>query len=128
MPPQLPPPAAEAAAPGNGVPPQLPPPAVEAGEEPNASFTKRHRLMGLLYHQHQQPPAPDGQKGGQAAKMKRQLTMCLNLRDVGAVLPNLLRGGVVFRSSQLLRQGTLFATRPAACQGPSWLLQGLSSC
>ncbi len=43
------------------------------------------------------------QMDGDQTVSKRKLALCLNLRDVGATMPDKLRTGIIFRSSQLLR-------------------------
>lgn len=43
------------------------------------------------------------QLNGEQTVSKKKLALCLNLRDVGATMPDKLRTGMVFRSSQLLR-------------------------
>ncbi|CAL8466634.1 g6170 [Coccomyxa elongata] len=42
------------------------------------------------------------QVNGDQTVSKKKLAMCLNLRDVGATMPDKLRTGIIFRSSQLL--------------------------
>lgn len=39
----------------------------------------------------------------QAKSQRRMYANCLNLRDVGANMPALMKPGIVFRSSELLR-------------------------
>ncbi len=42
-------------------------------------------------------------QNGDQTVSKKKLALCLNLRDVGATMPDKLRTGMIFRSSQLLR-------------------------
>ena len=67
---------------------------VEGVEQQAGSFTMQ--LNGYLNkaHWHQAKPPP---------KTQRKLNACLNLRDVGANMPALMKPGIVFRSSELLR-------------------------
>ena len=66
-------------------------------EQQAGSFTKQ--LYGYMPRFHwgagQPPPRTKSQK--------RIYSMCLNLRDVGANMPALMKPGIVFRSSELLR-------------------------
>ena len=67
---------------------------LEGVEQQAGSFT--NQLNGYLtkVHWHQAKPPP---------KTQRKLNACLNLRDVGANMPALMKPGIVFRSSELLR-------------------------
>ena len=64
-------------------------------EQQPESFTKQ--LEGYLprFYWHQQQ--------AQTKSQKRIYDACLNLRDVGANMPALMKPGIVFRSSELLR-------------------------
>lgn len=55
----------------------------DGGQEQKSSFTRKH-LRGK-----KQPT--------------KKYLQCLNLRDVGATVPDSMRPGMVFRSSQLMR-------------------------
>ena len=65
-------------------------------EQQAESFTKQ--LEGYLPRFHW------GHQQQAASKSQRRIyNMCLNLRDVGANMPALMKPGIVFRSSELLR-------------------------
>lgn len=65
-------------------------------EQQAESFTKQ--LEGYL------PKFNWGNQQQAASKSHRRIySMCLNLRDVGANMPALMKPGIVFRSSELLR-------------------------
>ena len=89
---------AQNAAPTNGSGGQHAPENGGAEEQQTASFTKKHRLGWLHGAQLQNEKAAPNMP-------KLQSKTCLNLRDVGATMPGRLRGGAIFRSSQLLRWG-----------------------
>ena len=64
-------------------------------EQQAGSFTKQlEGYMPRFHWGHQQQAA---------TKSKRVYSLCLNLRDVGANMPALMKPGIVFRSSELLR-------------------------
>ena len=67
---------------------------VEVVEQQAGSFTMQ--LNGCLNKVHWQQVKPP-------PKTQRKLNACLNLRDVGANMPALMKPGIVFRSSELLR-------------------------
>ena len=71
---------------------------MEGMEQQAGSFTTQ--LNGYLNkaHWHQTKPPP---------KTQRKLNACLNLRDVGGNMPALMKPGIVFRSSELLRYLTV---------------------
>ena len=83
--------------PANGSGPQHAPENGGAEEQQTGSFTRKHRL-GWLHAAQQQPD-----KEAPMARQKSKLLTCMNLRDVGATMPSRLKGGAIFRSSQLLR-------------------------
>ena len=65
-------------------------------EQQAGSFTKQlEGYMPRFHWGHQQQAATKSQR--------RIYSMCLNLRDVGANMPALMKPGIVFRSSELLR-------------------------
>ena len=82
-------------------------------EQQAGSFTKQ--LYGYMPRFHRGA----GQPPPHTKSQKRIYSMCLNLRDVGANMPALMKPGIVFRSSELLRYSR---PPPALC-----LLPGFSS-
>ena len=73
-------------------------------EQQAGSFTKQ--LEGYLPRFHW-----GNQQQAASKSQKRIYSMCLNLRDVGANMPALMKPGIVFRSSELLR---CLATHPCS--------------
>ena len=89
-------------------------------ENQAGSFTKQ--LEGYLprFHWHNQ------QQAALKSQKKKAYAMCLNLRDVGANMPALMKPGIVFRSSELLR---CLAAHPLSdSQAPPYMCFSCVSC